>query len=108
MDYRAALIADGVPPMTVQKFIVYHAQNPQVWHEFEDCAMALITNGIKRFGAKAIAEYIRYQQTLQRGSDGFKLNNNYCAYYARIFQIKHPKHADFFETREVEGLHETV
>lgn len=104
MSYRDRLIEEGVDPMTAQKFMIYHMGNPDVWRHFEDCALALINNGIKHFGAKAIAEHIRYEKTLQRGADGFRLNNNYPAYYARIFQIKHPAHADFFETREVKGL----
>lgn len=103
MNYRDRLISDGVPPMTVQKFMFYHVANPQIWRSFENKALALWNNGIKHFGAKAIFETIRYEETLAKGADGFKANNNWAAYYARIFQYKH-NIENFFETREIKGV----
>lgn len=103
MSYHDELVKDGVDPMTAQKFIFYHCSNPGVWKNFESKALALIDKGVKHFGAKAIFETIRYEATLEKGADGFKANNSYAAYYARIFAIKH-KINDFFETREVKGL----
>lgn len=103
MDYRAALVADGVPPMTAQEFMIYHISNPQVWKKFEEKASTLRAAGVKHYGAKAIMEVIRYEETIQRGTDGFKCNNNYTAYYARIWAMKHGSD-DFFETREVRGI----
>ena len=111
MNYRLCLIASGVPADTATAFIDYHKANPGVWDRFELKALALINRGVKRYGAKAIFEVIRYEHMLAMGPDSFVVNNNWAAYYARIFAIKHAKHdgcAEFFEFREVHGLREAA
>jgi hypothetical protein len=101
---REALIALGVPADTADKFLAWHRAHPNVWESFERRALELIARGIKRYGAKTIAEVIRYHDAIERGKDDFDLNNNYVSYYARIFRLKHPQHKDFFEVRSVKGL----
>jgi hypothetical protein len=93
----------GVPSGTARQFLDWHEQNPDVWREFEILALELIDSGRKRYGAKAILEVVRFNKTVKTKSE-FSVNNNYSAYYARIFAIKYPQHSDFFEQRKIKGL----
>lgn len=100
---EARLMLMGVPSETAKTFIDFHAKNRQIWMAFKTATQRLIKAGHEHWGAKAIFEYLRYQSAVN-GRDGFKLNNNYPAYYARLWQIACPEHASFFETREITGL----
>ncbi len=104
MTPREALIAEGVDAETVDKFLSYHQANPGIWRAFERCAFDLIHRGIKHYGAKAIAEIIRFNRLIETAKDDFKLDNNFTAYYARIWGLKYPHHKEFFEFRNVKGL----
>lgn len=99
----AALQSEGVPDKTIDAFLKYHRTNPDIWASFEEKALEIISLGLSHYGAGAIAEVIRYER-LKQGSDGFKINNNYRAYYARVFETKWPEHKGFFETRKVNGI----
>lgn len=103
MNYRDALIACGVDAETVEKFLDWHKANPEVWKAFESVAMDVINTGSKKWGAKAVVEVARWKLRIERRQD-YAVNNNFTAYYARIFALKYPQHADFFEFREVKGL----
>ena len=81
------------------EFEEYGKQNPEIWQEFEKIALQLIFKGVKRYGAKAIFEIIRYHRFLENRGDKFKVNNNYTAGYARKFVEKYPQYKDFFEMR---------
>ena len=78
----------------------YDRENPEIWQEFKRIALKLIGKGVGRYSAKAIFEVIRYDKTIETGVEGFKLNNNFTAYYARKFIETFPFHAGFFELRE--------
>jgi hypothetical protein len=102
MNYADALIEQGCELKTVLAFIKYHLANPAVWAEFEKFSLEAARRG-KKLGAKAIAERIRWESEIVRGED-YKIGNNWIAYYARIFAIKHPSFKDYFEFREVRGV----
>lgn len=95
---------EGIPQKTVDKFFDYHCENPDVWKNFEKFALKAANLG-KRVGAKCIIEKVRYEVDVEINSkEPFKINNNFPAYYARLFHYKHPEHYGFFETREIKGL----
>lgn len=105
MDYyRKALLADGLDLDTVESFITYHEANPQIWHYFKHFAFQAIDKG-KKVGAKGIFERLRWQVEIESNGE-WKVNNNFTAYYARIFALRYPAHKDFFELRKVTGLKE--
>ena len=79
-------------------FEEYHARNPQVFAMFERFAMEKIDKGAKHLGAKAVAERIRWETSIT-GDDGFKINNNYPAFYARLFMQKYPQYDGLFRVR---------
>ena len=100
--YRKALMSDGLDLDTVNLFIDYHKANPQIWHYFKHFAFQAIDKG-KKVGAKGIFERLRWQVEIESNAE-WKVNNNYAAYYARIFAIRFPAHKDFFEKRNVTGI----
>ena len=102
MDYRSALIAQGIDAVTVEKFLKWHKENPSVWEEFKRLTLEAIARG-KKVGAKAVMERVRWEVEIEKGGD-WKANNSYTAYFARAFAIKYPLHKDYFEFREVSGL----
>lgn len=101
-DVRRGLLLQGTPERTVEEFIQHYAANPLIWKCFEKFTIEAIVKG-KKIGAKAIMERVRWEAEVEKGED-WKCNNNWTAYYARVFAMKYPEHADFFEFRAVEGL----
>lgn len=97
--------AQGIPDATTDKFIENFSSVPAVWMHFERFTLAAIDAG-KRLGAKCIMERVRWEVEVEESRE-FKVNNNYTAYYARVFAEKYPEHRDYFETREVRGLGES-
>lgn len=103
MNVREALLSDGIDINTVNLFLGWHKQNPQVWQMFEKVAMEAINAGIASWGAKGIAEVVRWKLSIEKKGE-YKCNNNFVSYYARVFTLKHPQHKEFFEFRECKGL----
>mgnify|MGYP000999199492 CR=1 FL=1 len=63
----------------------------------------LIARGRKRIGINMLLEVLRwnyYMKTDDPNSD-FKINNNYEAYYARLFEAKNTRYSGFFRKRTV-------
>lgn len=54
--------------------------------------------GVRRYGMQAVWEVMRFRY-LETTGDVFKLNNNYCAVYARWIMARESGLAGFFETR---------
>ena len=82
------------------KFERYHKENPEIWEEFKEATFALIKVGRKHFSADAILHSIRFN-TVLRGSDERKIDNNYSSMYSRLFTANFPEHKDFFEQRKL-------
>ena len=86
---------------TRHDFEAFHAENPDVWQLFERFTIEAIHAGRKRFSAYTVAERIRWYTSVEtRDPTGFKLNNNWIPFYARLFHECYPAHAGFFELRE--------
>lgn len=103
---KEVLISQGVPAKTVDAFVAYHLKHPEVWEEFQRVALETIDQGVRRYGAKSIMEVVRWHKMKEK-KGRFKVNNIWCAYYARIFGMKYPRHSKFFEVRKVRGVTET-
>lgn len=83
-----------------QRFRDFHAANPMVYELFKRFAFEAISAGRKRYSSDAVCHRIRWHVDIEtRSDDGFKLNDHYTAFYARLFMEDHPQHAGFFETR---------
>lgn len=79
-------------------FASFHAQNPIVYQLFDRYAREMLT-AVGKGSAKLIFERIRWELTIKTTMDAPKLNNNYTALYARLWEQNHPQHAGFFSKR---------
>lgn len=97
---KARLRLDGADEATIDAFIRYHQENPEVWRYFSQYATRAMKSGVK-LGAKCIAENVRYRCELRyRGS--FKVSNSWIAYYARAFNVA--VNREYFDCKELEGV----
>ena len=89
--------------MTIaERFEAFHAANPHVAALLAEMALTLRRAGRSRYGIKALVEALRFQYAVQtRADDGFKINNDFTAHYARLLMREHPALEGFFETREI-------
>ncbi len=86
--------------LKAEKFCAYHQENPQVYEEFKKFTYKTIKKGFKNYSAKGIFELIRWHSGVSaNGEDGFKVNNNYTSFYARLFEKQHPDQKDYFRKR---------
>ena len=72
--------------------------HPNFWNIFVAIARKKMTEGYKRYSAKAIFEQIRWDKRLRESHNlGVKhLQNNFTAFYARKFVKEYPEHEGFF------------
>mgnify|MGYP000738737618 CR=1 FL=1 len=80
-------------------FWEFHAENPEVYDLFDQYAQMIVTAGRKRYGVKSIAERIRWHRNIEARGQTFKINNNFPAYYARLWMKRNPQHGRVFELR---------
>jgi len=89
------------------EFDRYHQENPKVYEAFKRLTFQLINAGRENFSASAVVERIRWGVSIgEYGPDDFKINNNYRAFYARLFHVEHPNHDGFFRTRKQKSAQE--
>jgi len=82
-----------------EQFEDYHLKNPQIYVEFKRKAFQAINKGKKHYSAKAIFEVIRWETSVE-GDGEYKVNNNFTAYFARLFEKEYPKHKGFFRMKK--------
>lgn len=84
-----------------EAFKAFHLANPRVWSLFRHFTFISIARGRKHYACNAVFERIRWHVDIDTVGDDIKLNNNYRAYYARMFAAKYPQHGDFFRNRKL-------
>lgn len=89
----------GLFDKTESAFRVYHEQNPAVYRMFCVFTKQLLSAGRKHLGAKMIAERIRFETAI-KGTDGYRINNSYVSFFARMFEKEHPEFGSVFEFRK--------
>ena len=77
----------------------FDVENPEVWELFKKFALQAMKSGREHYGAASIFERIRWHVEIETRGGGFKLNNNFRAYYARKFNATFPHHVEFFRVR---------
>lgn len=88
----------------VERFERFHSENPQVYAWLRHQALLLKKRGHHRYSIKTLLEVLRWRSDVRTdGRDGFKLNNDFTAYYARLLMQREPELAGFFETRRVKA-----
>ena len=84
------------------RFWDFHEANPDVWAHLCRFAQGVVEAGLPRYSIKALVERVRYHVEVEvQTTDGFKINNNYTAYYARLLMEQGVVPPDFFATRDL-------
>ncbi len=83
------------------RFLRFHAENPHILDLFIAKAEEVKRSGDDAFGAKAIAEQVRWDRRIRTNDKNFKLNNNYVSRYARLVAKTRPDLAHLFEVRSL-------
>jgi len=82
------------------KFRAFHAENPHIYKLFKKWAFDAMAAGHLRYSAREILGAIRWHTTVVTiDPAGFKINNLWSPYYARLFDEEFPVHVTFFEKR---------
>lgn len=85
-------------------FWQFHHANPHVYTRLTHLARNLHQQGRQRVGMKMLFEVLRWHHLSTTGdADGFRLNNNYHAYYARLIMAREPDLDGVFELRRLHG-----
>ena len=90
---------DRPKSMLEAQFWVFHEINPKVYLLFSMFAIEAALANRGRFGVGAIFERMRWFTTVETRGEEYKLNNNYRAYYGRLWMRNNPEHDGFFSTR---------
>jgi len=77
---------------------VYHEKNPHVYELVCSFAREAIDSGEDEWGIQGIWELIRWKVRIGTGDKNFKMPNNHCAWYARLWLLRHPEYPKFFRT----------
>lgn len=82
------------------RFGQFHGENPHVYELFKRFTFEAIRSGRERFSARTILHRIRWYTGVETNDpSGFKVNDHWSPYYARLFVREYPQHARLFEMR---------
>lgn len=84
-----------------ERFNEFHGSHPEVWTLFVRFSHEVMTAGHEHYSADAVLHRVRWEADIGHCQDaeGYKINNNYSAFYARLFHREYPQHDGFFRTR---------
>lgn len=97
---QQAIAFDSQHHLLGERAAQWMARNHEVLAIFERFALELADKG-RRFGIALLAERVRWFYLSERDAhEDYGVNNSYRAYIARELIRRHPRLADFIETRE--------
>ncbi len=83
-----------------EAFDEFHRANPHVYEELVKLARHAKQRGFAHYGIGALYEVFRWERgPTTKDDDGYAVNNNYRAIYARRIMAECPDLAGFFTTR---------
>lgn len=91
-DYAAGLT-------WAEKFEMFHEANPHVARMLEALAGQWLTHNTK-VSMKALVERLRWESGIYTEGPGYKINNSFTAFYARLLIERRPEWAESIETRK--------
>lgn len=83
----------------LEAFVAFDQSRPEIWHLLCEYAAQVKAAGLEHYGVAAIFERIRWHRVVEKGELDYSLNNNFRAYYARLWLVAHPESPYFFEIR---------
>lgn len=97
------MITNQMPKMT-KAFWKFHDENPHVLRDLIKLAEQVRSTGHPHWGMKSLFEVLRWQVAVKTQSgDGFRLNNNFTAYYSRLIEKVDPRFVGFFVEKQSEA-----
>lgn len=98
LDSFWMLCSDGIG----KRFSAFHSKNPHVYAALVVEARSLQRVGHAVYGMAGLFEVLRWKHAMTTADvSGFKLSNDYRAYYARLIMICEPDLDGFFNVREL-------
>lgn len=86
---------------TKEKWWQWHKANPHVYELFKRFTMQAIDRGHRNLSAWLIVNRVRWETSIETKGDDFKINNDYIAFYARLFMHDFPQYKGFFRVRSL-------
>lgn len=89
--------------MTIRHdFEIFHNKNPHVYAQLVKMAREWRRATDTKLGIKTLYERLRWEYGLTgKDKHGFKLNNNYAPYYARLIMDENPDLQGMFDLRRL-------
>lgn len=86
-----------------QAFLEFHKANPIVYTQLVRLAREWTAAGKAKLGIKTLFEKLRWEWHVAglNDTEGYKLNNNYTALYARLIMEREEDLKGLFETRSL-------
>lgn len=84
-----------------KEFFLFHTNNQEVYKLFSQIAHEKKREGYAHYSAKAIFEEIRWRYNLKPICE--RLQNNFTAYYARMFMVEFQALKGYFKLRPSEA-----
>lgn len=92
------------PPTLTESFIEFHRDNPHIYLMFDRFTWEIIERGLSTFSVDALFHRMRWYTDIETSnSEGFKLNNDHTAFYARLWMLNNPTYNRFFKVRASEA-----
>lgn len=85
------------------KFNEFHEAHPHVYYALTRLAREWVSAGHGKLGIATLFEKLRWEWHVAgvRDSQGYKLNNNYRALYARLLMTQEPDLNGLFDIRQL-------
>lgn len=99
MDKTPIEVAQAHQDLFTPEFLEFLPENTHVYEAFEREARRVIAKGFKHYSSKTIIEVLRHHSALQEVGSAWKLNNDFTAYWARLYALLNPANADLFAFR---------
>jgi hypothetical protein len=86
-----------------KEFWLWHKQNPHVWQHFERFALEAVSHGHKKISHWLIINRIRWEVAIVTTGGEFKISNDHIAFYARLWNARHPEYSELFTIKKMIG-----
>lgn len=88
---------------TRNKFRKFHFKNPHIYQTFSIYSWDAAKAGHQVFSHWLIMNRIRWDSLIQTDGEKYKIPNEFIAFYARMFMIRHPQLGAFFKIKRMKG-----
>ena len=85
-----------------ERWIKYHLANPGFYEQFQKFAREAMDTHVK-IGARLLCERIRWFEQVEKGSNQYRVCNDFAAYYARLLMLDKPEFKSLFNTKSLKS-----